>query len=118
MDRILLEGLACQAHIGVPDAERAARQPLWLDIELETDLAPAAAAEDPNAAVDYAKAYELVLKLAEEKPRKLIETLAGEAADLMLYAFPAVRSATVRVWKKPAGMGGAKRVGAEVVRRR
>lgn len=118
MDRILFEGLECSAHIGVPDAERAQRQKLWLDLEIDTDLSPAAGRDDPGRMLDYSKVYELVLKLVEEKPRRLIEALAYEVADLVLYAVPEADAVKVRVWKKPSVMRKVHRVAAEVTRKR
>lgn len=118
MDRILLEGLECSAHIGVPDEERAHKQKVWVDLELEADLSAAAASDDPAEILDYAKVYDTVLKLVEEKPRRLVEALAVEIADLLLYAYPAIETVKVRVWKKPADLKKLARVAAEITKKR
>src|SRR5580698_7251315 len=116
-DKIVLSGLQCRARVGVSEQERAEAQTLWLDIELEADLSRASVSDELPPAVDAAKACDLVAKLAEEKPRRLVETLASEAADLLLYAFPLLDAARVRVYKK-AAVPALERAGAEIYRRR
>jgi len=118
MDRILFEGLECSANIGVPDEERAHRQKLWVDLEIDADLNRAAGTDNPAAMLDYSKVYELVTTLVEEKPRRLIEALAYEIADLILYAVPDAEAVKVRVWKKPAVLKKLTRVAAEITRKR
>jgi dihydroneopterin aldolase len=113
VERLLLEGLEVSARIGVPEEERAAPQPLWIDVELDADLSLAGGGDDPAETVDYQAVYNLVIALAAEKPRRLIEALAREAAERLLVAFPDVKAATVRVWKRPATMPQARRVAAE-----
>lgn len=118
MDRILFEGLECSAHIGVPDEERAHRQKLWVDLEIDADLSGAATHDDAAVMLDYSKVYDLVVGLVEEKPRRLIEALAYEVADLVLYAVPEAESVKVRVWKKPVVLKKLARVAAEITRKR
>ena len=117
MDRILLQGLECSANIGVPDEERAQKQTLWIDLEIEADLS-ASAGLDELPDLDYAKVYKAVIDMVEDKPRRLIESLAYDVADLVLYAAPAAESVKVRVWKKPAVLKKLDRVAAEITRKR
>jgi len=118
MDKIIFEGLQCSANIGVPEAERAVRQPLWVDLEIEADLSPAAGTDNAGAMLDYGKVYDLVLKLVEERPRQLIEALASEVADAVLYAFPETEAVKVKIWKKPAVLPKLGRVAAEISKKR
>ena len=59
-----------------------------------------------------------VTKVVEGKPRKLIETVAQEVVDLILFSFPLVDAVTVRVWKKPAVLPKLGRAAAEISRKR
>ncbi|MHC9038000.1 dihydroneopterin aldolase, partial [Cobetia marina] len=46
MDRVLIEALAVETVIGVYDWERTIRQRLMIDLEMATDIRPAAAGDD------------------------------------------------------------------------
>lgn len=118
MDKIIFEGLECSANIGVPEEERAQRQKLWVDLEIEADLSAAASTDNAGAMLDYGKVYDLVLKLVEERPRLLIEALANEIGDALLYAFPETEAVKVKVWKKPAVLPKLGRVAAEISKKR
>lgn len=83
-DRILINGLELPVQIGVPEEERAGWQTLRADLELELVGRVEEFAEDLTATVDYDAVAREVRQLAAEKPRKLIETLAGEIAQALL----------------------------------
>lgn len=116
-DKVVLTGLEVQARVGLSELERAQPQPLSLDLELETDLSRSPVPDDHPPVVDAAKACDLVVKLLEEKPRRLLESIASEAADLLLYAFPMLDAVRVRVIKKST-IPKLTHQAAEVYRRR
>ena len=101
-DRILLRGVRLSTHVGVPDDERRAAQEVIVDLDLLTDIRSAAERDDFALAVDYAAVRGTLARVASERPRKLIETLAEEMAAAVLreYAVTAVRV----VLKKPAAL--------------
>jgi len=87
-DRILIEGLELSSQIGVPDEERAAPQRLTVNLILEPIRDFTALEERIENAVDYFAVGEFVKSLTAARPRKLIETLAGEIASELLARFP------------------------------
>lgn len=88
-DEIHLCALRLTTHIGVPDDERAACQTLEADVTLRVQGAFEAMQDDISATIDYAAVAERLQKLAAERPRRLIETLAAEMAACVLDEFKA-----------------------------
>lgn len=97
-DCIHIEQLELSAHIGAPDAERAAPQRLTVSLTLEPARGFGALDEDLAKTVDYFAVCEAVKTLAAARPRKLIETLAEEIAALVLERFT-VRAVEVELRK-------------------
>ena len=97
-DRIHIEALALSAHLGVPNAERAAAQRLTVSLTLEPVRDFSALGDDLEKTVDYFAVCEAVKTLTGAHPRRLIETLAEEIAELVLERF-AVRVVEVEVRK-------------------
>ena len=83
-DRLILSEIAVDCRLGVQEWEQRTPQTIWIDIELAIDAAKAAAADDLSQAVDYAALTEAIRQLAQGHPYKLMETLAEEAAALVL----------------------------------
>ena len=83
-DRIGVSGLRVLAHIGVPDAERAEPQTLWIHLVLTPVDSFDDLGDDIRATVDYHSVALEVEALAAERPRRLIETLACEVAEHLL----------------------------------
>lgn len=92
-DRILINGLELPVQIGVPDEERAGWQTLRADLELELVGRVEGFGDDLSATVDYDAVAREVRLLAAERPRRLIESLAGEIAQAVLE-----RSLVCGVW--------------------
>ena len=98
MDKVLIEGLSCQARIGVPPEERQRKQKLLVDIELGLDLKNAGRSDSFRHTVDYAAVAQLVQQLAESKEFQLVEALAESAAEGILQKFE-VEEVRIRVRK-------------------
>jgi len=98
MNQIIIKGLSVDAHIGVPDEERAHPQRLLLDVTIEPSINFADLDDQISRTVDYDAASQRITALAAERPRALIETLAHEIADIILKEFPA-KSAEVEIRK-------------------
>ena len=111
---IEIQGLRCQAHIGVPASEQMARQELVVGLELEYDSRAAAAADDWPQAVDYQAISDDVVAFVEATRLKLIEALAGRIADRVL-GDPRVLRVRVEVGK-PNALARADTVVASVER--
>jgi len=87
-DTIEIRRLRLTTHIGVPAAERAAAQTLWLSVRMVPSHGFDGLADDIARTIDYhAVALELQT-LAEAQPRHLIETLAMEIAGWLLANHP------------------------------
>jgi dihydroneopterin aldolase len=83
-DTIIIQGLELPVQIGVPDEERAGWQTLRADLELGLMGRVEAFGDDLSQTVDYDSVAKQVRALASERPRRLIETLAGEIATALL----------------------------------
>jgi dihydroneopterin aldolase len=114
-DRLILQDLAVECRLGVPDWEREKPQTVWVDVELAIDAAKAARRDDMADAVDYAELAARISRHVRRKPYRLLETLADEIAALVLRegAVPSVR---VRVKKR--ALPGMDYAAVEVARSR
>jgi dihydroneopterin aldolase len=84
MDRIVIRDLELDAQIGVTEEERAHPQRLLVTIEMELDLSVAGRTDAESATTDYARVAQMVRTLVTDRPRKLIEAVADEIADMIL----------------------------------
>ena len=87
-DRIEIRRLQVRCHIGVPDDERSAPQVLLVSTMMVPGQGFDGLGDEITRTVDY---YEVALdiqRLAESKPRRLIETLAVEIAEHLLQTRP------------------------------
>lgn len=112
-DEIRLSGVRVATHIGVPDEERRLAQTLELDVVLLPE-AGCGGGDELAGTIDYEVVWRRLREVAAERPRKLIETLAGEMAEALLREFPicevgieirksilpGTSSAGVRIWRK------------------
>jgi len=98
-DLIRVVDLEVWAHLGVPDEERAQPQRLLISLEMSVDcFSHAAVADDVSRTVNYFDVAQQVKKLAAERPRKLLETLAEEIATDLLKTFP-IKKLTLEIKK-------------------
>ncbi|MEU4214478.1 dihydroneopterin aldolase [Actinoplanes sp. NPDC026623] len=100
-DRIRLSGLRARGHHGVYDFERRDGQDFVVDVELELDLARAAATDDVADTVHYGELAGGLVEVIAGEPVNLIETLADRLATVCL-ADARVAAATVTVHKPQA----------------
>jgi len=115
-DSIFIENLSFLASIGVFEWEKQFEQKLELDIELSTDIRPAAANDDLNLTLNYAAISRLVINLAKAQHHDLIETLAEKIATKLLQEFNTQQvSLTLR---KPSAVPAAASVGVKITRQR
>jgi dihydroneopterin aldolase len=90
-DQIHLTGLQLRCHIGVPDEERAAPQLLHADVVLHLRARFEDMADELSHTIDYAAVATRLEQVAAAKPRRLIETLAAELAQVVLEEFAAAQ---------------------------
>lgn len=100
-DRISLRGLTVYGYHGVYEAERTRGQDFVVDVDLDVDLARAAATDDVGETVHYGELAERLAKVVAGDPVQLIETLAERLAAECLTD-PRVSAARVTVHKPNA----------------
>ena len=102
--RLVLKGMEVDCIIGDLPEERLREQTLFVDAELELDLAPAAASDDLADSVDYAALSSAVRAALRAAKCRLVERAASVAlAECMRDT--RVRSAKVTVLKSGAVPG-------------
>jgi 7,8-dihydroneopterin aldolase/epimerase/oxygenase len=101
LDRIELRGLRVFARHGVLETERQSGQEFVIDAVLWLDTRPAAGSDDVSKTVDYGALANRLVRLAEEPPVRLIETLAGRLAAGCLSE-PLVAEVEITVHKPQA----------------
>jgi dihydroneopterin aldolase len=114
MDIIFLRGLQIDTVIGIYDWERQIRQTVQLDLELGTDIRPAAASDDIADTLDYKAVCERVADFVRESGFLLVETLAERVVQLLREEFgvPWVRLTLTKL----GALGGAIAVGLVIER--
>jgi 7,8-dihydroneopterin aldolase/epimerase/oxygenase len=113
-DIVYITGLKVHTTIGVFDWERAIKQPLTFDIEVEHCIKQAAQTDNVEFAVDYSAVSELVKKLAESSAYQLIESLAEEVALQIINQFN-IHSVKIKL-SKAGAVAGTKDVGIIIKR--
>ncbi len=115
-DRVVLAGMRFFGYHGALPEERAHGQEFAVDVEVETDLAAAGAADDLSQTVDYRPVYDAVRAVVEGAPKYLLEAVAEEIAQRLL-AMDRVRAAVVRVRKPAVKLPGVVSYSAVEIRR-
>ena len=113
-DRIYIRDLTLRCLIGIHPEERRERQDVVINVVMETDLAPPAASDRIEDAVDYKGLKKRIIALVESSAYHLIETLADRMAALALED-ARVRRVTVTV-DKPGALRFARSVAVEITR--
>ena len=98
---IKIRGLRVATRVGVTPEERARPQTVVLDVDVDADLAPAAASDDLADTLNYGELAQRVAAIVGGPPANLIETVAGRVADAVL-ADARVRAVEVTLHKPQA----------------
>lgn len=86
---IVVRKLRIPVFVGVPDEEREKPQDIKVSLAIESVAGIGGLGDEIERTIDYYQVTEAVKKLAGERPRKLIETLAEEIAALVVADFGA-----------------------------
>lgn len=113
MDKIIISDLEVQTHIGTTAAEREHPQRLLVSLVLERDLSEAGRTDMESATTGYDVVVDLVKQLLMQRPRKLIEAVANDIAELILSRRLA---AAITVEVKKFSMSGTRHVAVEIRR--
>ena len=98
-DTISVHDLQVLCHVGVPESERAARQPIAFDLDLTVDLARAGDSDEVADTVDYGAVVVAVEASVTAAPVALLERLAHLAAGAAFGVDQRVVAVTVSVRK-------------------
>lgn len=119
MDKISLHRMMFYGYHGVFPEERKLGQRFIVDVDLYLDLQPAGRSDDLAQTIHYAEAYEVIRRIAEGEPYKLIEALGEKIAQTLLAAYPKIVEVTVKITKpQPPFAGDFDGVSVELTRRR
>lgn len=114
MDIVYIHELRVETIIGIYDWEREHRQIVSLDLEMGTDIGPAAATEDIALALDYHAVAMRLIGYIESSEFLLLESMAESVAALVMREF-SVPWLRLRVGK-PGAVAGARDVGVLIER--
>ena len=114
MDIVFIRDLRIETVIGVYDWERKIRQTISIDLEMGTDVRPAAISDHIDDALDYKAVAKRMIQFIGESEFQLVETLAQRCADIILNDFQ-VPWLRLRV-SKPGAVTGALDVGVLIER--
>ena len=99
--RFILEGLKCQASIGIYDIEKNTKQAVLIDVELLLSEDTEPNGDSVHTTIDYDIIRDTVLKLVKASHYNLQETLARSIFD-SLIKLPEVSALRVRTAKPDA----------------
>ena len=101
-----LHNLRIDCIVGIHPHERENPQPVFLDLEVDYDFAPAAESDAITDAVDYDQMAKMVTKLIQDKRFHLIEAMAEAVAAMILEKMPAIDCVRLEI-RKPAAVPAA-----------
>lgn len=113
-DRVFIHNLSFLASIGVLEWEKQQAQKLELDLELVTDIRPAASTDELALTVDYAAISAQVMAVAQAQHHDLLETVAEKIAAAVLQNL-AVQQVDLTL-RKPGAVPAATSVGVKISR--
>ena len=97
-----LKDLHVDCIVGIYQHERTTTQAVLLDIEIDYDFGAAAASDAIPDAIDYDAVAASVTALIQARQFQLIETMAEEAAAMLLDRLPRVAAVRIEIRKRAA----------------
>lgn len=114
MDIVYIRELEIETIIGIYDWEREQRQTVSMDLEMATDIRPAAAEDDISKTLDYKSVAKRLIDFVGNSEFFLVETLAEEITAIVRNEFN-VSWVKLRLGK-PGAVTGSKDVGVIIER--
>ena len=119
MDKIKVNNMEFYGYHGVFPEENKLGQRFRVNAVLELDLSKAGKSDNVEDSINYADVYQTCKNIVEDKPVKLIETLAEQIASSLLDQFSYLEQITVEVVKPdPPIPGHYNSVAIEITRGR
>jgi dihydroneopterin aldolase len=116
VDIVYIKELEVETVIGIFDWERKIKQIVSLDLEMQSDIAAAAATDHIDQALDYKSIAKRLIAFIEASEFQLIETMAEQIAEIIIKEFN-VPWLKLRL-SKPRAVRGSKDVGVVIERRK
>lgn len=114
-DRIEIKDLLLRGIVGVNDHERRKPQDILVNLVMDADTRPVAAADSLDGGLNYRTVSKQIIALVEESRFHTVEKLAEEIARLVVQGHP-VAAVQVSV-EKPGALRFARSVGVTIARR-
>jgi dihydroneopterin aldolase len=114
MDIVYIRDLRIDTFIGIYDWEQQLRQTLSIDLDMSTDVAATAAANDISLTLDYKAISDRLLGMIDNQHFELLESLAEQIALVLQDEFQ-VRWLRLRLGK-PGAVPAAADVGIVIER--
>ncbi len=114
MDIVYIRELQIETVIGIYDWEREVRQVVSIDLEMATDIRPAAASDSIDHTVDYKAVAKRLIEFVGGSEFMLVEAMAERIAAIVQEEF-AVPWLRLRL-SKPGAVRGARDVGILIER--
>eukprot|EP01006_Ploeotia_vitrea_P019314 TRINITY_DN51493_c0_g1_i1.p1 TRINITY_DN51493_c0_g1~~TRINITY_DN51493_c0_g1_i1.p1 ORF type:complete len:306 (+),score=16.89 TRINITY_DN51493_c0_g1_i1:52-969(+) len=102
MDKILINDLLVQIHIGVGDAERKKKQNIYLSVTMFTDLACCSDNDSITNTISYSEASQMLSAWSEETKFRTLEAFAHFLIQKLFATYKLLQGVTVRVTKTRA----------------
>ncbi len=115
MDTVYIRGLRARTIVGIFEWERRLPQEIVLDIEMSTDIRPAAKSDAIEDALDYKAVAKAVVAHVEASRFQLVERLADSICQLVVRDFAVAEVALVL--NKKGALSDAADVGVRIRRR-
>lgn len=115
MDKIFIHDLQIETIIGVLPHERTQKQPILINLEISTDIRPAAKSENVKDAIDYSAIAQRITEFVSQSKFQLLETLAEKIAEIVLTEFN-VKQLRLQL-SKPQAIANAKSAGVIIERK-
>lgn len=106
MGKIVIEEMEFYAFHGHYAEEQIVGNRFLVDLEIKTDLEPAAGSDRLEDAVNYQHAYQLIKKEMRRKKSNLLENIAKRILDALFSEMKGIQKATIRMRKMHPPMGG------------
>jgi len=87
MDIVYIKNLQVECIIGIYDWEREVKQRVSIDLEMSTDIRPAAATDDIVHALNYKSISKRVQEFVGSSEFLLVETMAEQVASIVREEF-------------------------------
>ena len=114
MDKIFITELRADTVIGINEWERKVRQRVTVDLEMATDIRPAAATDDIQLALNYKTITDRLVNFISASEFELLESLAEGIATIITdeFSVPWVKITL----HKPGALSATKDVGLIIER--